>query len=243
MVQHPFKAAFEDLKFTCSWNIYIYFSNSLKAVDFNLSDKCKRVHSSLSLPIPPAPSESSIAGSLTAMRGTGCILFGNRTSSSLGVTSPLCMTAECMNTILGAHTLAGMRTKGTKPPASSTPPARCSRAGSSALGQSFIPWGQWIITALRTRQGQLLNSYSDAVRIFHNKSLTGKKKPNKPANQTPQLTNPFSSSWCQSLPLRGTAWWAVHCLVCPPQAIACFHKHHDQKRKLCFFVILKQMLH
>lgn len=85
----------------------------------------------------------------------------------------------------------------------------------------------------------LLNSCRDAVRIFYHK-----KKPKTQApDQTPQITNLFPSSWSQSLPLRGTAWWAVHCLVCPPQVIACFQKCHNQRGKVCFFAILKEIIH
>lgn len=135
--------------------------------------------------------KSSLAGSLTVMRGPGCILFIPCLGIGLPapwVSLPLSAWLQSVWTpsLVLTHS-QGWRERGQDlqlPPLLS---AKCSRAGSSALGQSFIPWGQWIITALRTRQGQLLNSYSDAVRIFHNKSLTGKK------NQTNQQTKPHNS--------------------------------------------------
>lgn len=73
-----------------------------------------------------------------------CLLLprGNRTSSFLCVTFPLCMTAVVL-TVMGR-----------KPPAPSTPPARCWRGGSSALGQLY-PTGVDHNSALRGHQGQL----------------------------------------------------------------------------------------
>lgn len=132
MVQHPFKAAFEDLKFTSSWNISISQIPWMQLILFCQTSAKGCIHPSLFLyhcfiQILISRQFDGDGGDLAA---SSCWLLphGNRTSSFLCVPFPLCH---------GAHTLSEMGREGTKPPASSTPPARCWRAGSSALGQLY----------------------------------------------------------------------------------------------------------